>query len=75
MFSAIFIVEMFLKIGGLGFKEYFKDAFNIFDCFISMAALSDFVISFAVSDIDVTAVTTLRTFRLLRLFKLARNWK
>ena len=66
---------MALKMAGIGFKHYFADTFNIFDCFISLAALFDLVVSAAFTSINVDAVTTLRTFRLLRLFKLARTWK
>jgi hypothetical protein len=66
---------MVLKMMGLGFRHYFTDTFNIFDCFISLAALFDLVVSAAITSINVDAVTTLRTFRLLRLFKLARTWK
>jgi voltage-dependent calcium channel L type alpha-1D len=75
MFSVVFIIEMILKIMGLGFKNYFEDIFNIFDCFIAMVALFDLVVSSAFTSINVDAVNTLRTFRLLRLFKLARTWK
>jgi hypothetical protein len=49
MFSVIFIIEMFLKIAGLGFKEYMKDFFNIFDSFIATTALFDIVISVAIT--------------------------
>ena len=75
LFSVVFIFEMVLKMLGLGFKDYFEDFFNIFDCFIAMVALFDLVVSSAIPSINVDAVTTLRTFRLLRLFKLARTWK
>ena len=75
MFSVIFIFEMILKILGLGLNNYFSDIFNIFDCFIAIAAISDLVVSTAVSGIGVDGVLALRTFRLLRLFKLARTWQ
>lgn len=75
MFSVIFFIEMVLKILGLGLKHYFSDEFNIFDCIIALAAVFDLVVSSAFTNINIDAVTALRTFRLLRLFKLARTWK
>jgi voltage-gated sodium channel len=43
MFSAIFIIEMFVKLIGLGFRHYFQDTFNILDCFIVIASIFDII--------------------------------
>lgn len=71
----IFIFELVLKLFGLGFKFYFQDPFNTFDCFIVMTSFADIIISSLFVDVNVNAVTALRTFRLLRIFKLAKTWK
>jgi hypothetical protein len=66
---------MILKLLGLGFKFYFIDPFNSFDCFIVLTSFADVFISNIFTDINTNAVTALRTFRLLRIFKLAKSWK
>ena len=42
--SIIFIVEMVIKLIGLGFKEYVSDGFNIFDCVIVHISVFEIVI-------------------------------
>lgn len=66
---------MFLKLLGLGIKYYFKDPFNRFDCFIAVTSLIDLALADSVGAINVDTITVLRTFRLMRVFKLARTWK
>jgi len=77
--SCIFLVEMIAKMIGLGFRQYARDRFNLFDAFIvTMSVLETFASppSF-MSDNPVKkgAVSALRSFRLFRVFKLARNWR
>jgi hypothetical protein len=74
-FAVIFIVEMPLQIFGLGLRNYFTDFFNSFDAFIALISLVDIILSNFVVKLELGGVTTLRTFRLLRLFKLAKSWK
>ena len=75
-FTCFFVVEMCLKILGLGVKDYFRDKFIQFDCLIVILSLLELVL---VNVTDVLAasggVSALRGFRLLRIFKLARSWK
>lgn len=76
----IFIIEMLLKLFALGFKYYFYDKFNIFDMIIVIISIVEFSIappSFMLADVNeskTSGVSALRTFRLVRLFKLARSW-
>jgi voltage-dependent calcium channel L type alpha-1D len=74
-FSVVFIVELILKLLGLGFRHYFQDPFNGFDCFIVTTSFADLIISNIGVETNINALTALRTFRLIRLFKLARTWK
>ena len=60
---------MLIKIFGLGLKNYLKDGFNIFDSIIVISGMLEFL------KIKSNGVTVLRTFRLLRIFKIARSWK
>ena len=68
VFNLIFTVEMFLKLLGLGFKEYGRDGYNWLDATIVIAAILEMSLS------GFKVVTALRGFRLLRVLKLARSW-
>ena len=71
----IFIAEMFIKIIGLGFKDYANDSFNIFDCVIVVISMVEIVIDLiGIKMGGGGAISALRAIRLLRVFKLARSW-
>lgn len=67
---------MIIKLVGLGIKEYVRDKFNLFDAFIVILSFVDNIMFYAVgSNASGGGVIILRSIRLLRVFKLARNWK
>ena len=74
-FSAIFFIEMVVKLLGLGVKNYFKDPFNAFDCLIVLTSALDVGFTTAKIKESGSGITALRAFRLLRIFKLAKSWK
>ena len=75
VFTVAFLIEMVIKLLGLGFKEYSRDSFNLFDAFIVVVSLVDMVISLTISeDSPTSALSAFRGVRLLRVFKLARSW-
>lgn len=75
MFSWIFTVEMIIKLTGLGIREYVRDSFNIFDASIVILSLVDNILFYSVGNsASGGGVIVLRSIRLLRVFKLARNW-
>jgi voltage-dependent calcium channel L type alpha-1D len=74
-FSVVFIFEMPIKLCAIGFKNYFTDFFNFFDAFIVATSLADILMTNLTVEFNLGAVTAMRTFRLLRLFKLAKTWK
>jgi hypothetical protein len=45
MFYCIFLVEMFIKLVGLGFKHYMKDNYNKFDCVIIFITTADVIMT------------------------------
>jgi len=66
---------MIIKMTGLGLREYVRDSFNIFDAAIVLISLVDNILFYSVgSNASGGGVIVLRSFRLLRVFKLARNW-
>ena len=74
-FSFIFIIEMLIKLIGFGVKGYFIDAFNCFDCFVVLTSIIDLFVSNILDSKKGGALNALRTFRLLRIFKLAKSWQ
>lgn len=66
---------MVIKLIGLGFKEYARDSFNLFDASIVLLSLVDVIVSATLSEDSPTgALSAFRGVRLLRVFKLARSW-
>lgn len=59
---------MVLKCFGMGLKQYVKDGFNVFDSIIVIVGLLEFV------NAGSKALTVLRAFRLLRIFKIVKSW-
>lgn len=76
MLTLIFGSELVLKLYGLGLRCYFRDKFNIFDCIIVITSFIEIGVSPPefLSGVVTHAggATALRTFRLFRIFKLAR---
>ena len=60
---------MIVKVFALGFFAYVRDRFNVFDAIVVIISLLEFV------GVSAGAITVLRTFRLLRIFKIVRSWK
>jgi len=72
--SWLFTIEMVIKLIGLGPVMYARDSFNLFDAFIVIVSIVDNVM-FSISGVKIGGgVIVLRSIRLLRVFKLARNW-
>jgi len=75
-FTWFFFVEMFMKIVGLGPRNYIKDSFNLFDAFVVCISLIDWTITLLMEEEDIGdaagALQALRAMRLLRVIKLAR---
>jgi hypothetical protein len=73
--TLIFIFEMVMKMLGLGVRKYLQDSFNTFDCFIVGVSIVEMVMNAYSIAGSSGAITQLRAFRLLRIFKLAKSWK
>ncbi|XP_016524183.1 sodium channel protein type 2 subunit alpha-like isoform X2 [Poecilia formosa] len=68
VFTAIFTAEMVLKVIALDPYHYFQVGWNIFDGVIVCLSLIELSLA------DVKGMSILRSFRLLRVFKLAKSW-
>ncbi|KAK3255479.1 hypothetical protein CYMTET_35338, partial [Cymbomonas tetramitiformis] len=69
--SLIFLLEMSLKIGGLGFKEYIADGYNKFDLLVNLVNVCEMSLYQGQSG----SLSVLRAFRILRVMKLFGNLK
>lgn len=65
---------MILKLIGIGFKHYFTDPFNVFDCVIVITTIFDIATSLTGVQ-SGGIISALRAFRVVRVFKLAKAWK
>lgn len=74
-FTIFFIIEAILKLIGMGIKGYLDDNYNIFDSLIVIASIIDIFVSFLLKTKGVVVITILRSCRLIRIFKLAKQWK
>ncbi|XP_078726098.1 sodium channel protein type 2 subunit alpha-like isoform X2 [Lampetra fluviatilis] len=68
VFTGIFTAEMVLKIAAQDPYYYFQQGWNIFDSIIVSLSLMELGLS------SVDGLSVLRSFRLLRVFKLAKSW-
>uniref|UniRef100_A0A8C4IFH6 Sodium channel protein n=1 Tax=Dicentrarchus labrax TaxID=13489 RepID=A0A8C4IFH6_DICLA len=68
VFSGIFTAEMVLKLIAMDPYYYFQQGWNIFDGVIVCLSLMELGLS------NVEGLSVLRSFRLLRVFKLAKSW-
>ena len=66
LFCGIFFMEMVLKLIAFGLVGYLADGFNVFDGFIVIVSSIELFIG------GGSGLVVLRTFRLVRVFKLAR---
>jgi len=69
--TAIFVTEAVLKLGGLGLVQYFKDWWNCFDFGVTALGAIGIISSFIWSSVP-GFLTVFRLLRILRLFRLVR---
>ncbi|KAK3569225.1 hypothetical protein QTP86_026514, partial [Hemibagrus guttatus] len=68
VFTGIFSAEMIFKIIALDPYKYFQESWNIFDSVIVTLSIVELGLE------NVSGMSVLRSFRLLRVFKLAKSW-
>uniref|UniRef100_A0A3Q3B7A0 Sodium channel protein n=1 Tax=Kryptolebias marmoratus TaxID=37003 RepID=A0A3Q3B7A0_KRYMA len=68
VFTGIFTAEMILKLLAMDPYNYFQVGWNIFDSIIVTVSLVELGLA------DVEGLSVLRSFRLMRVFKLAKSW-
>ncbi|KAJ8251795.1 hypothetical protein GJAV_G00225520 [Gymnothorax javanicus] len=68
VFTGIFTLEMVLKIIAMSPNHYFQVGWNIFDSLTVMLNLLELILA------DVSGLSLLRVFHLLRIFRLGKAW-
>uniref|UniRef100_A0A3P8RYC3 Sodium channel protein n=1 Tax=Amphiprion percula TaxID=161767 RepID=A0A3P8RYC3_AMPPE len=68
VFTGIFTAEMFFKLIAMDPYYYFQVGWNIFDSIIVTLSLVELGLA------NIQGLSVLRSFRLLRVFKLAKSW-
>ena len=73
----IFIVEMFLKVLGLGCASYWSDGWNVLDGTIVIMSIVEMVLTalFAGSGVKLSFLRMLRMLRVARMLRLMKSWK
>ena len=74
VFTILFTIEMVLSLIGLGWKGYFSDGFNCFDCAVVVMSLIELFWMVISQSTEGGVISILRGFRLLRIFKLVKSW-
>ncbi|KAK3913681.1 Voltage-dependent calcium channel type D subunit alpha-1 [Frankliniella fusca] len=71
IFTAVFALEFVFKLAAFRFKNYFGDAWNVFDFIIVLGSFIDIVYSeFNPGTTNIISINFFRLFRVMRLVKL-----
>ncbi|XP_078713982.1 voltage-dependent N-type calcium channel subunit alpha-1B-like isoform X2 [Lampetra fluviatilis] len=73
VFLALFLLEVMLKIYGLGPRPYFHSAFNCFDFGVIVGSMVEMAVSWLRPG-SAFGISVLRALRLLRIFKVTKYW-
>ncbi|XP_030647621.1 calcium channel, voltage-dependent, N type, alpha 1B subunit, a [Chanos chanos] len=73
VFLGLFLIEMSLKMYGLGPRSYFHSSFNCFDFGVIVGSIFE-VIWAAIKPGASFGISVLRALRLLRIFKVTKYW-
>ena len=79
VFFFIYVAEMLLKWVGLGFDQYFKDSWCVFDCVLVSISAVDFIFTWIVVDgkmpFPAAVARCLRLFRVARILRIVKTAK
>ena len=69
IFTVVFTSEVAIKLIGLGYKDYFKDRYNIFDLVVVIISLIELKFVDGEGGSKMGALRAIRLFRVFKLFK------
>uniref|UniRef100_A0A670I7M5 Voltage-dependent R-type calcium channel subunit alpha n=1 Tax=Podarcis muralis TaxID=64176 RepID=A0A670I7M5_PODMU len=73
IFLGLFLLEMSLKMYGMGPRLYFHSSFNCFDCGVTVGSIFEVVWTIFRPGTSF-GISVLRALRLLRIFKITKYW-
>ncbi|XP_060715817.1 calcium channel, voltage-dependent, P/Q type, alpha 1A subunit, b isoform X8 [Tachysurus vachellii] len=73
IFLGLFMMEMLIKMYGLGTRPYFHSSFNCFDCAVIVGSIFE-VVWAMIKPGTSFGISVLRALRLLRIFKVTKYW-
>ncbi|CAE8595941.1 unnamed protein product [Polarella glacialis] len=73
--TVTYSLELFIKLVGLGPKQWRQDAFNIFDAVVVVVSWVDIILTFVVGFRAGPLLTVMRTLRLFRIAKISNHVK
>jgi hypothetical protein len=71
--TTYFALELLIKVTGLGPKGYLSDVTSAFDAAVAISSVAELFVFLGGHSRGTLSV--FRTFRLMRVFKLARRWE
>ena len=74
-FSMYFVLEMAIKLIGLGPRQYVASPWNVFDGLVTLMGLADVILILAPNVSAPGGFVIIRALRILRVIRLARSWK
>jgi hypothetical protein len=72
LFTIVFCLEAAIRIAGIGFFNYLKDNWNIFDFTIAFCSLIEILIR-QFTSVQIKGIKILRSFRILRMVRLLNH--
>lgn len=70
IFTLLFLMEAIVKIGALGWREYWSDGWNRFDFILVLCALPSLINLVTETGLSTNILLSLRTFRAFKSFRL-----
>lgn len=78
VFLYMYVVEMILKMIGLGIRQYFQDRWNDFDFCLVVLSLIDFTLDFvdpSLNPVPPAIIRVIRLFRVVRVLRIIKTAK
>eukprot|EP01083_Nonionella_stella_P298210 1012462_1 len=72
VFAGFFVLEMIIKIAGLGFQNYWNDKFNRFDAIIACLSIVEYLIEKAAVFTVIRAFRAVRSLRMIRVLRVVK---
>ena len=77
IFTGAFVVELLIKLLGLGWEEFVANPWNIFDSILVFISVADSLITLlgVSGHFNVTYLRVLRMLRVMRMMRMMQHWK